>query len=223
MGKFYLDLLLWWEIVKAIRSFKPDVIHGHLHEGALLGLLARPFAGGKPPVVFDVQGSLLLELDSYGWLDKAPLVRPLFNLVEKVISRWSDYSVGSNINISKFLVEEMGLRADKVCTIIDGVHMGFFDGTGEDNLKAKLGIAPERPIVLYTGALLSSKGSDNYFEAIPHVLKERPDAFFLVVGYTGGGQPGTGPKAGSQRALPVRGQGGLLQAAGLFKNRRCGG
>ena len=43
LGKFYLDYLLWLKTIKAIRKFKPDVIHGHLHEGALIGLLARPF------------------------------------------------------------------------------------------------------------------------------------------------------------------------------------
>ena len=38
-------------------------------------------------------------------------------------------------------------------------------------------------MVLYTGALLASKGVDNFFQAIPLVLKEAPEAFFLVVGY----------------------------------------
>ena len=183
LGKFYLDFLLWLETVKEIRRFKPDVIHGHLHEGALIGLLARPFGPQKPAVVFDVQGSLLLELDSYGWLNKMPFLRPIFGLVERVISKWADRSVGSNVNISKFLTSEMGVEPDKVCTIIDGIHMGFFEGSGRTDLKAELGIDPDRPIVLYTGALLASKGTDNFFEAIPHVRKERPDAFFLVVGY----------------------------------------
>jgi glycosyltransferase involved in cell wall biosynthesis len=183
LGKFYLDFLLWLETIKAIRRFKPDVIHGHLHEGALIGLMARPFAANRAPVVFDVQGSLLLELDSYGWLNRLPFMRPVFNLVERAISKWADRSVGSNVNISKFLTSEMGVEADKVCTIIDGIHMGFFEGSGRTDLKAELGIDPDRPIVLYTGALLASKGTDNFFEAIPHVRKERPDAYFLVVGY----------------------------------------
>ncbi len=183
LGKFYLDFLLWLETIKAIRRFQPDVIHGHLHEGALIGLLARIFSKKRPPVVFDVQGSLLLELDSYGWLQKAPFMRPVFSLVERIISKWSDRSVGSNVNISKFLTTEMGIAPDRVCTIIDGIHMGFFEGSGRTGLKAELGIDPKRPIVLYTGALLSSKGTDNFFEAIPHVRKQRPDAFFLVVGY----------------------------------------
>lgn len=183
LGKFYLDWLLWRQTIKAIKSFQPDVIHGHLHEGAFIGLMARRLAGSRAPVVFDVQGSLTKELDSYGWLKKAPFVRPMFRAVEKVITRWSEQSVGSNLAVSEFLQDEMGLSRDRVTTIIDGVHMGFFDGTGRDDLKQVLGIEEGRPVVTYTGALLSSKGVDNFFEAIPHVLKEQPDAFFLVVGY----------------------------------------
>ena len=183
LGKFYLDYLLWLKTMKAIREFQPDVIHGHLHEGALIGLMARRLAGSRAPVVFDVQGSLTKELDSYGWLNKAPFVRPMFRTVEKIITRWSEQSVGSNLAVSEFLQEEMGLPLGRVTTIIDGVHMGFFDGTGREDLKQVLGIEEGRPVVTYTGALLSSKGVDNFFEAIPHVLQEQPDAFFLVVGY----------------------------------------
>ncbi len=186
LGKFYLDILLWWEVVKAIRRFKPDVIHAHLHEGAFLGLLAKPFAGraGRGlPLVFDVQGSLTKELDSYGWLDRVPFVRPFFRLVERIISRASDQLVGSNISVSQFLREEMGLPPERVTTVIDGVHMGFFDGTGRQDLARELGLDPSRPVVTYTGALLSSKGVDNFFRAIPHVLAQVPEAFFLVVGY----------------------------------------
>ena len=182
-GKFYLDFLLWLKTIKAVRSFKPDVIHGHLHEGALIGLLARPFGAGKAPVVFDVQGSLTLELDSYNWFENKKFLRPLFMAAERFITRWSEQAVGSNDAVEVFLTEEMGLPTERVHTIIDGVHMNFFKGTGRDDLKQSLGLDPKRPIVLYTGALLSSKGVDYYFNAIPHVLKKHPDAFFLVVGY----------------------------------------
>ncbi|MFZ5585761.1 MAG: glycosyltransferase family 4 protein [Thermodesulfobacteriota bacterium] len=183
LGKFYLDLLLLRKSVAAIRSFRPDVIHGHLHEGAAIGIAARLLAGSSAPVVFDVQGSLTGELDSYGWLDKAPVARPLFRLAERVINRFSHQLVGSNIAVSEFLVGEMGLPAERVCTIIDGVHMNFFEGSRGRDLKAELGIDPRRPVVLYTGALLASKGVENFFRAIPRVLAKQPDALFLVVGY----------------------------------------
>jgi glycosyltransferase involved in cell wall biosynthesis len=183
LGKFYLDLLLLAKTISAIRGFRPAVIHGHLHEGALIGILARAFTGSRAPVVFDVQGSLTGELDSYGWLNKVPFVRPLFRAVEGFINRRSHQLVGSNVAVSESLVREMGLPAERVHTIIDGVHMGFFDGSGRTDLKAHLGIPEDRPVVLYTGALLASKGVNNFFEAIPHVLQKEPRAFFLVVGY----------------------------------------
>lgn len=183
MGKFYLDWLLLLKTIEAIHSFNPDVIHGHLHEGAFIGQLARAITRRPLPVVFDVQGSLTLELDSYGWLNKMPFVRPLFWLVEKHITHHSEQCVGSNVDVGVFLQERMGLPASRVHTIIDGVHMGFFDGSAGRDLKAELGIDPSRPIVLYTGALLASKGTDNYFKAIPEVLAQIPNAFFLVVGY----------------------------------------
>ncbi len=183
LGKFYLDWLLWLKTIEAIKSFRPEVIHGHLHEGAFIGLMARRLAGSRAPVVFDVQGSLTKELDSYGWLDRVPFVRPMFRAVEKIITRWSEQSVGSNLAVSEFLQKEMGLPPSRVTTVIDGVHMGFFDGTGRQDLKETLGIPPDRPVVTYTGALLASKGVDNFFEAIPHVLAQEPETFFLVVGY----------------------------------------
>ena len=38
-------------------------------------------------------------------------------------------------------------------------------------------------MVLYTGALLKSKGIDYLWQAIPHVLQKRPDCLFVIVGY----------------------------------------
>lgn len=183
LGKFYLDFLLWVKTIKTIRSFKPDVIHGHLHEGAVIGIAAKPFAFSKAPVIFDVQGSLTRELVTYGWLQKAPILKPLFWAVEKLITRFSDQAVGSNVAVAQFLEEEMGLPASRVACIIDGVHMGFFEGTGRTDLRQELGIAEDAPVVTYTGALMASKGSDNFFEAIPHILKDVPQAEFVVVGY----------------------------------------
>jgi glycosyltransferase involved in cell wall biosynthesis len=183
LGKFYLDCLLLKKTARAIRDFQPEVIHGHLHEGALIGLVARRLAGSRAPVVFDVQGSLTKELDSYGWLNRTPFLRPVFQLAEQVIARKADQSVGSNLAVCTFLKKELGLPAERVTEVIDGVHMNFFEVSGRRDLRAELGIRPETPVVTYTGALLASKGSDNFIRAIPHILEGRPDAFFLVVGY----------------------------------------
>ena len=51
-----LDLLLLITAARAARRFRPDVIHGHLHEGAALAVVLGRMLGR--PAVADLQGSL---------------------------------------------------------------------------------------------------------------------------------------------------------------------
>jgi len=57
--KIAFDVYLAWQsLMEAIR-FKPDVIHGHMHEGALIGgVLAKLL---RRPLVFDFQGSMTVD------------------------------------------------------------------------------------------------------------------------------------------------------------------
>ena len=182
--KFYIDALLFFKSLRVFWREKPDVIHGHLHEGAILGHFVRKLSFRKVPLVFDAQGSLTRELVTYSFFKEGSLLQRLFGSIERWISKMPEYTVGSNVSVSRFMVEEMGLPKSKVETVIDGVHTDFFEHTGEeDDLRKKLGIPSETPVVLYTGALLKSKGIDYLWQAIPSVLKKRPDCLFVIVGY----------------------------------------
>ena len=39
--KPYLDILLLWKSLAEVRSFRPHLIHAHLHEGALIGSVLK--------------------------------------------------------------------------------------------------------------------------------------------------------------------------------------
>ena len=54
--KLYLDVLLLFKAWSVAHKLRPDVIHGHLHEGAAIGWVVGKLAG--VPVVADFQGSL---------------------------------------------------------------------------------------------------------------------------------------------------------------------
>lgn len=182
--KFYIDALLFFKSLAVFWREKPDLIHGHLHEGAILGHFVRKFSLRRVPLVFDAQGSLTRELLTYSFFREGSLLHRLFDRIERWISRMPEYTVGSNVSVSEFMVQEMGLPPERVETVIDGVHSDFFKETDRDPaLKGKLGIPMESPVVLYTGALLKSKGIDYLWEAVPQVLIERPDAYFVIVGY----------------------------------------
>ena len=66
--KIAFDVYLAWQsLVEGLR-FKPDVIHGHMHEGALIGgVLAKLL---HRPLVFDFQGSMTAEMTVHNFLKK---------------------------------------------------------------------------------------------------------------------------------------------------------
>src|SRR5205823_2866564 len=74
--RFYLDALLAARAVTAARRFRPDVVHAHLHEGALIGYpIARALG---VPLVFDFQGSLTSEMLDHDFIRRgSPFLRPL--------------------------------------------------------------------------------------------------------------------------------------------------
>ncbi|MBC8254427.1 MAG: glycosyltransferase, partial [Ardenticatenia bacterium] len=64
--KIYLDVMLAVKAVWHALRHKPDIIHAHLHEGALLGWFLSKITGA--PLVFDFQGSLTGEMIDHHFL-----------------------------------------------------------------------------------------------------------------------------------------------------------
>jgi glycosyltransferase involved in cell wall biosynthesis len=71
----------------------------------------------------------------------------------------------------------------KIALLQDVVPDTFFMRHDQDKLKKKLGVLPERRIVLYTGSLLPGKGVQHVLEAMRILLGKRSDLFFVMVGY----------------------------------------
>ena len=183
--KFYIDFLLFIKALGVYLKEKPDIIYGHLHEGAFVGgLIKYLITFGRIPLVFDVQGSLTAELETFNWFRgiKKPL-RWFFHTSEKFICKMPDFFICSSVSNGDIIKERFGIPEEKVKVVIDGVHTDFFNIEPKESLKEELGIPRDVPVVIFTGALLAAKGVDNLVKVMPKVLKEVPDAHFLIVGY----------------------------------------
>src|SRR3954451_24241380 len=74
--KLYFDAALAATVQKAAAEVDPDIVHAHLHEGALLGWTVRQ--GRRIPLVFDYQGSMTAEmLDPRFVRAGSPLLGPI--------------------------------------------------------------------------------------------------------------------------------------------------
>ena len=82
--KLWADWKLLWLAIRQYRQLKPAIIHAHLHEGLMIGLLVKIiFFWRRIPVIADMQGSLTGELDSHGAFDKLPLLRYPTHFLER--------------------------------------------------------------------------------------------------------------------------------------------
>lgn len=185
--KIGFDFLLFWTVLITAIRWRPDVLHGHLHEGALLGLLVGWLL--RIPLVFDFQGSMTSEMIDHHFLARDSIFyRPLLWL-ETRIDRRSPAIITSSVHATELLTQEVGCRPGRVRTVSDCVDAETFQpATGDERpvlaeRRAALGIPAERKLVVYLGLLAEYQGTTALLEAAARVIEQRPDVHFLIMGY----------------------------------------
>jgi glycosyltransferase involved in cell wall biosynthesis len=180
--KVLLNIFLIVKSFNMIRSWKPDVVHSHLHEGILIGRLMQIlFFGRKLPLVSDFHGSLVGEMRSHGYLGVPP-IGTIFRSLEKWISSMGDVAVVSG---EENVATIENARDDKKATYLwDGVNISDYDeDLDKFAMRKKYEIAKNKFVIVYTGAFIENKGINHILESIPFVIKKHEDVQFVLGGY----------------------------------------
>ena len=186
--KLYLDAALSLRALTVALATRPDIIHAHLHEGAIIGgVLARLL---RRPLLFDYQGSLTAEMIDHGFLRRESLFHGPTRLLERLANRAAAAIVTSTRNAANLLERDFGLGGDRVTTVADGVDTGRFRPgllapAERDERRAVYGIAPDQRVIVYLGLLAPHQGTGMLLEAARRVIAREPRAFFLVGGFPG--------------------------------------
>ncbi|CAN5126802.1 glycosyltransferase family 4 protein [soil metagenome] len=184
--KIYLDAALFFETLRQALSFRPDIIHAHLHEGALIGsVIGRVL---HKPVIFDYQGSLSEEMLDHHFIRPGGLREKLVRRVERVIDRMASVIVPSGTAAEEYLLKR-GVSRDRVRLLADAVDVHRFDpsvavGTRAE-LRMRLGIPEHACVVMYLGLLAEYQGTSLLIDAARELLPKRNDVYFVVAGYPG--------------------------------------
>ncbi|HUT53222.1 MAG TPA: glycosyltransferase [bacterium] len=177
-GRLYLDALVLAKAWGVAREFRPDLIHAHLHEGALIGrILAARF---KAPLLFDYQGSLTRESVDHGFIRERGIMARAFRAVEGWIDRGADRVVVS----AGALAGPLAARGIEATAVPDGVDPArFAPGPGEPGLSRELGLPAQTPVALYLGVLSGYQGTDLILKAARLLRDQGERVHFLVMGY----------------------------------------
>lgn len=185
--KIAFDALLAWRVLQEAMHWRPDVIHGHLHEGALIGSVAGRVT--DTPVVFDFQGSMTGEMLDHGFVKKDTLAYYWWRRLEERITEMPDAILTSTTHGTELLAHEFG-RTDGVYALPDSVNLEFFCPTcippeeRIDRLRS-LGIPPERQVIVYLGLLADYQGVPQLLAALAALRSQDYPVSCLVMGFPG--------------------------------------
>ena len=166
---------------------KPDIVHGHMHEGALIGgVLARIL--GKP-LVFDFQGSMSAEMVDHGFLDKEGRVYSAAHRLEKTINRVFPQAIltssrqAASILVEDFQVDESMIHPLPDCADTERFKPDVLSDSEKAALRRHLGIPEDRTVVAYLGLLTDYQGTPHLIEAASYLKEMDEPIHFLVMGY----------------------------------------
>lgn len=186
LHKIAFDSFLAWTGVKVVLHRGFDVIHGHLHEGALIGYLLSRLKG--LPLVADFQGSMTSEMVDHHFLKQDSSWYRWVRLLEWRIAQLPEAIVTSTRMTAGLLEQDFGCRGSCVTPLPDCVSLDFFrpdvlDEHAVVERRAALGIPPQHPVIVYLGLLADYQGTPHILEAARH-LKEQGEKFhFLIMGF----------------------------------------
>jgi glycosyltransferase involved in cell wall biosynthesis len=162
-----MDLGAAWRLSRIIKQEKPDIIHAHDPHGVAMAALALSMSTQlvKPPLVASR--------------------RVDFRLKGNSLSRWKyrqvDCFICASDAIRQMLIAD-GIPAARAVTVHEGIDLGRVEAAPAANLHEELWLPHHAPIVGNVAALVPHKGQKHLVEAAALVMRDVPDARFIIAG-----------------------------------------
>ena len=188
LHKIAFDIFLTWTGVKVALRRPFDLIHGHLHEGALIGYVMSRLKG--VPLVADFQGSMTGEMVDHHFLDPDGPWYRWVRLLEWRIVHLPDTIVTSTQMTALLLERDFNCNGSHIHPLPDCVSLDFFRPDVLEpqvvvERRTALGIPTGRPVVAYLGLLADYQGTPHLLRAARLLKRGGVEAHFLIMGFPG--------------------------------------
>jgi glycosyltransferase involved in cell wall biosynthesis len=167
-----MDLSAAWRLSRVVKRLAPDVIHAHDPHGVAMASLA-----------------LSLGASSTKRDGRAPALvasrRVDFHLKGNSFSRWKyrqvDCFIAASEAIRTMLVAD-GVDGDRTVTVHEGIDIEHVAAAPPVNVHEAFWLPHHAPVVGNVAALVPHKGQRHLVEAAHLVVREVPDARFIILG-----------------------------------------
>lgn len=114
------------------------------------------------------------------WWARVPIARQLLRRIGDSVDVMTYVSEWCRDRIAPALSPTAAVRMQRLSPGVDTER--FYPGCGGAEVRARLGIPSEAPVVVCTARMIKRKGQDRLVKAWPAVLEQLPDARLLLVG-----------------------------------------
>jgi len=187
--KIGFDALLGIKTLQLLLRHRYDVIHAHLHEGALIGqVLGALF---RIPVLFDFQGSLTEEMIDHRFLQRESGVYPPLRRLEERIDQAAPIIFTSSANAEQILTAQFGCDPQRIRPLPDCVSTHTFrpastyDAQELSALRQRLGVPAGARLIVYLGLLAEYQGTSHLLRSMQQIQTRYTDVVLLLMGFPG--------------------------------------
>jgi glycosyltransferase involved in cell wall biosynthesis len=170
------DVQGYREIKRALREFRPDVVHTHSAKGGILGRLAAD-ALGVPAIVHTVHGAPFYPYQGRG-------VRAFYQACERYAARHCHALVSVADAMTDLMVNAGVAPREKFTTVYSGMEVEPFLTADEHRaaVRKELGFTDEHVVIGKIARLFHLKGHEYVIRAAQPVIEKFPNVRFLFVG-----------------------------------------
>jgi glycosyltransferase involved in cell wall biosynthesis len=176
------DAIAFVSVVRALRRFRPDVVHTHAAKAGTLGRLAALVPGrGRPRVIVHT-----FHGHSLSGYFSSPKAR-LFLAIERFLARRTTRLIAVSEEVRDDLVALGVARAEDIAVVRLGFDLSRFStdeatrARRREEVRAALGIPPQARVVTLIARLVPIKRVDRFLR-IAEQLAGEPDVWFLIAG-----------------------------------------
>jgi L-malate glycosyltransferase len=162
-----MDLAAAWRLSRVLRQLQPDIVHAHDPHGVAMA-------------------SIALSMTTLPALPRLVAARRVdFHMRRSALSRWKYRQVACFICASEAIrriVVSDGIPAERTVTVHEGIDLGRVAAAPPASLHEELWLPHEAPLVGNVAALVPHKGQRHLIDAAALVLRQQPDARFVIAG-----------------------------------------
>jgi glycosyltransferase involved in cell wall biosynthesis len=166
------------DLIRIIRNDRIDIVHG---QGARADFYARLASGFSRKTMY--VSTIQMPVEGY---DVGPMKRLLYKSLDRFSEKFVDYFLVVSSVLAQAMIQGHGIPQGKVVKIYNGIETDYYkphdQEEGRRRVRQEYSVNDSEVLIGSLGRLVWQKGFEYFIHAMPILIRDLPEAKFLIVG-----------------------------------------